>query len=75
MNNKLMQNKRRLATLRRYQLVMQEFNKYDCTIIPVSKIYENYIYPKFYISRTTLYRIFNTPIEKELKTLEQELTH
>ena len=46
---------------------MEEFNKHDCRLIPITVIHREYIYPKFHISRDTLYRILNTPIEEELK--------
>ncbi len=61
---------RRIATLHRYKKIMDEFNKYDCAVIPISKIHKKYIFPKFFISRKTLYVIFNTQIDKELKELE-----
>nr|DAJ29997.1 MAG TPA: hypothetical protein [Caudoviricetes sp.] len=47
-----------------------EFNKYDARIIPISTIWREYIYPKFHISRETLYRILSTPIEEELEKVE-----
>ncbi len=49
---------------------MNEFNKYDPNIIAITVIHREYIYPKFYISRDTLYKIFNTDIEKELENLK-----
>lgn len=48
---------------------MDEFNKYDSRHIPITVIHRKFIYPKFFISRDTLYRIFNTPIEEELQML------
>uniref|UniRef100_UPI0039A406B3 hypothetical protein n=1 Tax=Ornithobacterium rhinotracheale TaxID=28251 RepID=UPI0039A406B3 len=61
---------RKRNLLRRYQAVMDEFNKHDCRYIPISVIYREFIYPKFHISRDTLYRILNTPIDEELKQIE-----
>lgn len=61
---------RKRNKLLQYKKVMEEFNKYDCTIIPITVIHRKYIYPKFYISRDTLYRILNTPIEEELNKLK-----
>lgn len=49
---------------------MDEFNKHDCRRIPITVIYRDYIYPKFHISRDTLYRILNTQIELELENIE-----
>ena len=58
---------RKRNLLHRYKLVMEEFNKYDCRYIPITVIHRDFIYPKFGISRDTLYRILNTPIEEELE--------
>lgn len=57
--------------LLRYRQVMEEFDKYDCRDIPIAVIHRRYIYPKFHISRDTLYKIFNTDIEGELSQLEE----
>lgn len=56
--------------LLRYQKIMEEFNKHDCRYIPITTIHKNFIYPKFFISRDTLYRILNTDIDEELKELD-----
>lgn len=59
----------RLNLLLRYKDIMNEFNKHDIRYIPIAVVYREFIYPKFHISRDTLYRILNTPIEEELKEL------
>ncbi len=33
-------------------------------------VYRKYIYPKFFISRNTLYTVLNTPVNKLLKQLK-----
>ncbi len=58
---------RKKNLLLRYKAVMNEFNKHDCRIIPITVIHREYIYPKFHISRETLYRILNTSVEEELE--------
>ncbi len=63
---------RKRNLLMRYKSVMEEFNKHDCRIIPITVIHREYIYPKFHISRDTLYRILNTPIEDELHEINQQ---
>ena len=67
-------NKREIGkkrnVLRRYQLYLDEFNKYDCRITPITVIHREYIFPKFGISRETLYKALNTPIEEELEKLK-----
>ncbi|MDY3352271.1 hypothetical protein PG357_09800 [Riemerella anatipestifer] len=60
---------RKRNLLKRYKLVMEEFNKHDCRYIPITVIHREFIYPKFNISRDTLYRILNTPIEEELEKI------
>lgn len=60
---------RKRNQLLRYKAIMDEFNKHDCRYIPIAVIWREFIYPKFFISRDTLYRILNTPIEDELATL------
>lgn len=62
---------RKKNLLRRYKAVMDEFNKHDCRCIPITVIHREFIYPKFFISRDTLYRILNTPINEELQEIEQ----
>ena len=56
--------------MRRYQLYLDEFNKYDCRITPITVIHREYIFPKFGISRETLYKALNTPIDEELEKLK-----
>lgn len=67
--NERQRHGRKRNLLLRYKAIMDEFNKYDCRIIPINTIYRNYIKPKFNISRDTMYRILNTDIETELKKL------
>lgn len=63
---------RKRNLLRRYKAVMDEFNKHDCRYIPIAVIYREFIYPKFHISRDTLYRILSTPIEEELDEIDRQ---
>ncbi len=70
-------NKREIGkkrnVLKRYQLYLDEFNKYDCRITPITVIHREYIFPKFGISRETLYKALNTPIDEELAKLENDI--
>ncbi len=61
----------RRNTLLRYRLVMEEFEKHNYRDIPITRIHKKHIYPKFAISRLTLYTIFKTDIEAELAALEK----
>lgn len=61
-------NKRKNLLLR-YKNIIEEFDKYNALDIPITVIHRKYIYPKFFISRNTLYKIFNIQIDEELKKL------
>lgn len=54
----------------RYQLVLEEYQKHNTQDIPLTRIWEKHIYPKFAISKTTLYTILGTPVKKELEKVE-----
>ena len=41
--------------LLRYKAIMDEFNRHDYRYMPISVIWREFIYPKFFISRGTLY--------------------
>ena len=55
--------------LLRYQAVMKEFNRHDARYIPITVIWREFIYPKFFISRKTLYHILNTDVASEIREL------
>nr|WP_314289619.1 hypothetical protein [uncultured Capnocytophaga sp.] len=61
-------NRRNL--LLRYQAIMDEFNRHDVRYTPIAVIWREFIYPKFFISRKTLYHILNTDVETELKAID-----
>lgn len=52
-----------------YQAVMEEFNRHDARYIPITVIWREFIYPKFFISRKTLYHILNTDVASEIREL------
>jgi len=56
--------------LLRYQDVLDLYNEKKTEDIPVMVVWRKYIYPKFHISRTTLYTILGTPVVKELKEIK-----
>lgn len=56
--------------LLRYKVVLDYYNEVKTEDIPTTVIHRNYIYPKFFISRTTLYEILGTPVVKELKQIK-----
>ncbi|WP_435138878.1 hypothetical protein [Formosa sp. A9] len=56
--------------LLRYQKVLDYYNEVKNDDIPTTVIWRKYIYPKFAISRTTLYEILGTPVVKQLKDIQ-----
>ena len=53
--------------LLRYKAVMDEFNRHDYRYMPISVIWREVIYPKFFISRGTLYKILSIDVDNELQ--------
>lgn len=72
-----MENKRLLGIqknkLLRYRLIKQLYLKHKTEDIPTTVVWRKYIYPVYPISRTTLYEVLCTPIERELKKIEEQL--
>lgn len=64
---------RRLATLKRYKLIKDLYQKYKTEDIPTTVVWSKYIYPVYPISRQTLYEILCTPITSDTRKLEEEL--
>lgn len=62
----------KINKLRRYQLILDLYNKYKTEDIPTTVVWRKYIYPVYPISRTTLYEILNTPVKKELAKVEEQ---
>lgn len=56
--------------LLRYKAIQDAYLEHYSEDIPLTVIHRKYIYPKFFISISTLYNVLGTPIEKELKALE-----
>ena len=49
----------RKNTQQKYQAILQELDSHNLRDIPITVIWRKYIYPKFFISRQTLYKILN----------------
>lgn len=56
--------------LKRYKLILDLYHKYKTEDIPDAVILRKYIFPVYPISRTTLYTILTTPVNKEIAALE-----
>lgn len=62
----------KLNKLRRYQLILDLYNKHKTEDIPTTVVWRKYIYPVYPISRTTLYEILGTPVKRELEKIEAQ---
>lgn len=49
---------------------MDLYNQHKTDDIPDTRILRKYIFPVYPISRTTLYTVFTTPVERLLKEIE-----
>lgn len=56
--------------LLRYKKILDYYHEVYNEDIPLTKIHSKFIYPKFFISRTTFYKILSTPVTKELKEIQ-----
>lgn len=56
--------------LQRYKLIMELYKQHKTEDIPTAVVWRKYIFPVYPISRTTLYTILCTPINKEIKELQ-----
>lgn len=59
--------------LLRYKIILELYMAHKTEDIPVTVVLKKYIYPRFPISRTTLYEILRTPVNKELKEIDIKL--
>lgn len=57
--------------LLRYKTIVEEFNKHDANLLSITTIHKKYIYPKFFISRDTLYTILKVNIDAELQQINK----
>ena len=56
--------------LLRYKAVLDLYYEKKTEDIPVAVVWRKYVYPKFHISKTTLYTILGTPVVKKLKEIK-----
>lgn len=59
-----------LNKLRRYKLILDLYNQHKTEDNSVTLVWKKYICPVYPISRTTLYEVLNTPVNKELALAE-----
>ena len=58
--------------LLRYKDVLDLYNEKKTDDISVMVVWRKWIYPKFHISRTTLYTILETPVQRELNKIKEQ---
>lgn len=58
--------------LLRYKLIKELYNKHKTEDIATTVVLRKYIFPIYPISRTTLYEVLCTPINTELKKIEEQ---
>jgi len=51
----------------RQKAVRDDSNRHDYRYMPISVIWREFIYPKFFISRGTLYKILSIDVDTELQ--------
>ncbi|MCC4211710.1 hypothetical protein [Leeuwenhoekiella parthenopeia] len=59
--------------LLRYKKILDVYLEHKTEDIPTAVVYRKYIYPQFFISRTTLYAVLGTPVNKLLKELGEDV--
>lgn len=64
---------RKLTTLLHYKNVKALYDMHKTEDIADAVILRKYIYPVYPMSRVTLYKILCTPVNKELKELQEEM--
>lgn len=60
--------------LLRYRAILETYLFYKTDDIPFTVVWRKYVYPKHFISKGTLYNIINTPINKQLKEIDSQLS-
>jgi len=55
----------RKNTQQKYQAILKELDSHNLRDIPITVIWRKYIYPKYFISRKTLYQIIKTMSQLE----------
>ena len=72
MSNKQRQTGIKKNKLLRYKAILDLYNEKKTEDIPVTVVWRKWIYPKFFISRTTLYTILETPVQRELNKIKEQ---
>jgi hypothetical protein len=60
--------------LLRYRAIEQTYLTHKTDDIPFVVVWRKYVYPVHFISVGTLYNILNTPINKELKEIDNQMS-
>ena len=58
--------------LLRYKDILDLYNEKKTEDIPTTVVWRKWIYPTFHISRTTLYTILETPVQRDLNKIKEQ---
>ena len=71
MGNRRTQGMQRNKLLR-YRAILETYLQHKTDDIPFTVVWRKYVYPVHFISIGTMYNILNTPINKELKEIDNQ---
>lgn len=60
--------------LLRYQAAVETYLTHKTDDIPFAVVWRKYVYPKHFISKGTLYTALSTPITKQLKEIDNQMS-
>ncbi|PDS24660.1 hypothetical protein [Flavobacterium branchiophilum] len=58
--------------LLRYRAILETYLQHKTDDIPFTVVWRKYVYPVHFISIGTLYNVINTPINKQLKEIDNQ---
>jgi hypothetical protein len=58
--------------LLRYRAILDTYLQHKTDDIPFRVVWRKYVYPVHFISIGTLYNVINTPVNKELKEIDNQ---
>jgi len=58
--------------LLRYRAILDTYLQHKTDDIPLTVVWRKYVYPVHFVSIGTLYNVINTPINKQLKEIDNQ---
>jgi len=65
--------KRRLNTLYRYKAIADYYSEIYNPDIPLRRLWQRYIYPKFFVSYSTFDKAISLSLDREIEELKRQL--